>query len=67
MFAKLLDQGNLVTALRALDLIGVDHILWGSDEPLLGADPKDMEKLDVTPAEREMIMSGNAKRMLGLT
>lgn len=58
-----------------LDFFGVDHVLFASDSPF---DPEKgtmyiretievIEKLDLTPAEREKIYRGNAERVLNLT
>ncbi len=59
-----------VLALRFLiDLVGADHVLTGSDYPFdMGyARPRDMvDNLGISPAEKEMILSATAARLLKL-
>lgn len=50
----------------ALDIVGPDRLLWGSDDPFLSAPPSYLENMDITPADKAKIMSGNAKRILSL-
>jgi uncharacterized protein len=47
---------------------GVENILFGTDWPWAdsAADRRKLEALDLTPAELEMILGGNAVRVLGL-
>lgn len=54
---------------RALDLIrrhGADRVLWGTDAPWRAVAPalEWFGRLDLTPAEREMIASGNLLRII---
>lgn len=57
-------------ALRYLiDLVGADHVLIGSDYPFdMGYNrPRDLvDSLDISPAEKEMILSATAARLLKL-
>jgi len=54
----------------AVEFFGPDHVLFGTDTPLGPPDSveltiADVEALDVTPSEREAILAGNARRVLG--
>lgn len=48
--------------------VGIDHVMLGSDYPQmpLGKMVDALNKLDLTPAEKTRIMSGNARRVLGV-
>jgi aminocarboxymuconate-semialdehyde decarboxylase len=54
----------------AIKFAGADHIMAGSDYPhQVGSIPKmlsSLQSIEVTPAEREKILGGNAKRLLRL-
>jgi aminocarboxymuconate-semialdehyde decarboxylase len=54
----------------AISFAGVDRILAGSDYPhQIGSIPKMLDaigKIDVTDEQRQMILGGNAKRLLGI-
>jgi hypothetical protein len=57
------------TAYRAvIDLCGADRLLFGSDHPLLPARRyiDAFAEAEFTPAERELVMGGNAAHLLGL-
>ena len=57
------------TAYRAvIDLCGPDRLLFGSDHPLLPARRyiDAFAAAELTPAERALVMGGNAAHMLGL-
>jgi len=50
------------------DLVGADRILFGTDYPVLPPSRllKEMEGVEMTQEERDMILSGNARRLLGI-
>jgi aminocarboxymuconate-semialdehyde decarboxylase len=56
----------------AVDLLGVDHVLAGSDWPIVSEGPiagrarSGFEAAGLTPAEQEQVAGGNARRLLGL-
>ncbi|MFT8245822.1 amidohydrolase family protein [Roseomonas sp. BN140053] len=54
-------------ALRmALEIVGPEHLLWGADDPFIGADTVHVRALNL-PAEQEaLILGGNARRLFGL-
>ncbi len=57
------------TAYRAvIDLCGADRLLFGSDHPLLPARRyiDAFAQAELTPAERDLVMGGNAASLLGL-
>jgi len=52
----------------AVDLLGAEKVLLGTDYPLL---PQrrllaQVEESPLTPAEKDLILGGNARRLLGL-
>ena len=53
---------------RGLDLVGVEHVLWGSDFPLRSqrTDRAAVEAALRTDEERAAVLGGNAARFLGL-
>jgi aminocarboxymuconate-semialdehyde decarboxylase len=54
-------------ALRmAHELVGADHLLWGSDDPFIGADSSHVEKLALPQADKAKILGANAARLLKL-
>lgn len=54
---------------RVSELVGVDRVLFGSDYPLLpqGRLLREIDSLDLSPETKEQILSGNARRLLGIT
>jgi len=53
---------------QVTQLVGADKILFGSDYPLLapGRLLKEISSLDLPAETRELILSGNARRLLGI-
>ena len=42
------------------------QILFGTDDPFIGADTKHVTRLPITTADKDLILGGNAKTMFGL-
>jgi uncharacterized protein len=64
-------QGNTPNLMAAYALFGAEHMLFGTDFPyakpeLIEATVKSVEWMQITPAERKLIFSENAKRLLNL-
>jgi len=53
---------------QVIQLVGAEKVLFGSDYPLLaqGRLLEEIEALDLPEATKELILSGNARRLLGL-
>jgi aminocarboxymuconate-semialdehyde decarboxylase len=50
----------------AIGSVGASQILFGTDDPFIGADSKHVTRLPIAAGDRDAILSGNATRMLGL-
>jgi aminocarboxymuconate-semialdehyde decarboxylase len=48
----------------AISSVGVEHLLFGTDDPFINADTSHVEKLPLTADEKTKILGGNAKRLL---
>ena len=48
----------------AISSVGVEHLLFGTDDPFIDADTSHVEKLPLTADEKIKILGGNAKRLL---
>ncbi|HEY5349734.1 MAG TPA: amidohydrolase family protein [Candidatus Lustribacter sp.] len=48
----------------ALDTVGPEHLLLGTDDPFIDSDCAHVERLDLEPAARDAILGGNATRLL---
>lgn len=55
-------------ARELIDIFGVQNVLFGTDYPMWEPKPEleMIDKIDLTPKEREMIFHENAERLLGL-
>jgi aminocarboxymuconate-semialdehyde decarboxylase len=52
--------------MMAHEIVGPDRILFGSDEPLIGADTSLIEGLSIPQDHKAKILGGNAARLFGL-
>jgi aminocarboxymuconate-semialdehyde decarboxylase len=52
--------------MMAHGLVGADHLLWGSDDPFLGADTTHVDNLPIASPDKEKILGENAARLLKL-
>ena len=54
---------------QVVEIIGADRILFGSDYPLLNQSRylKEIHSLDLPEEAKKLILSGNARRLLGIT
>lgn len=50
----------------AKSIVGADHLLWGADDPFIGASRSYMDKLTWTQEEKAVVMGHNAVRLFGL-
>ena len=52
--------------MMAADIVGADHLLWGSDDPMIGADSSVVDGLPLSSPDKANILAGNAARLLKL-
>jgi aminocarboxymuconate-semialdehyde decarboxylase len=50
----------------ALDTIGPQHLLFGTDDPFIAADTSHVTKLPISAADKKQILGANAARIFGL-
>jgi predicted TIM-barrel fold metal-dependent hydrolase len=53
---------------QVIRLVGADKVLFGSDYPLLAQSRllAEVAALELPPETRELVLSGNARRLLGI-
>jgi aminocarboxymuconate-semialdehyde decarboxylase len=50
----------------AVDSIGSDHLVFGTDDPFINADSKHVDQLSLSASEKANVFGGNARRILNL-
>lgn len=50
----------------ARSIVGAEHLLWGADDPFIGADTEYVRNLSFSDAEKNLVLGGNAIRIFGL-
>lgn len=54
-------------ALRmAQEIVGARQLLWGADDPFIGAGPQYLDKVGFTQEEKALVLGGNAARIFKL-
>jgi aminocarboxymuconate-semialdehyde decarboxylase len=51
----------------AMKIVGPDHLMWGSDDPFLGATTGYIDELEISADDKSKILGGNAQRIFGLS
>ena len=52
--------------MMAHGILGPQQLLWGTDDPFIGADTSHVDKLDVSAWDKALILGGNAARIFGI-
>lgn len=50
----------------ARDIVGADHLLWGADDPFIGAGPQYLDAAGFSAQDKALVLGGNAERLFGL-
>jgi predicted TIM-barrel fold metal-dependent hydrolase len=50
----------------ALEVVGPEQLLWGTDDPLVSASSEHVEQLKLPMQQQQDILAGNAERVFGL-
>ena len=51
------------TLMLALELVGVERLMWGSDDPFISADTAHVDRLPISAEDKAMILTTNARRI----
>jgi aminocarboxymuconate-semialdehyde decarboxylase len=54
------------TIRMALDILRPEQLLWGTDEPFIGAGAEYIDELDLPEAQKSLNLGGNAGRIFGI-
>ena len=54
------------TLMMAHAIVGPERLLWGSDDPYIGADTAHVDQLPIPDRDKAMILGGNAARLFDL-
>ena len=54
------------TLMMAHGIVGPERLLWGSDDPYIGADTRHVDLLPIPQADKALILGGNAARLFKL-
>lgn len=50
----------------AIDIVGPERLLWGTDDPFIGSDARHVEAMALSPRDNARVLGGNAAALLGL-
>lgn len=50
----------------AIEMVGGDRLMWGSDDPFIGAGTEHVTQMNLAPAATAAILGGNALKLFGV-